>query len=135
MSTKKLLNRVHENVVFSLRSLGIWGALQVKLMDLITRHICAIEKKDYYYHSWCLLVSASTLFFIVLVLYRVHFFLLLGMAFLNCLLKCEAETYLRCCYVFSSSLVVLGLLFCSWRDFYICCLACNSKRHFYSSHI
>ncbi|KAL5078184.1 hypothetical protein RYX36_017168 [Vicia faba] len=28
MSTKKLLNRVHDNVVFCLRSLGIWGALQ-----------------------------------------------------------------------------------------------------------
>ncbi|GAU11988.1 hypothetical protein TSUD_196120 [Trifolium subterraneum] len=28
LSTKKLLNRVHDNVVFCLRSLGIWGALQ-----------------------------------------------------------------------------------------------------------
>ncbi|WJX95975.1 endoribonuclease Dicer [Trifolium repens] len=28
MSTKKLLNRVHDNVVFCLRSLGFWGALQ-----------------------------------------------------------------------------------------------------------
>ncbi|XP_058759719.1 dicer-like protein 4 isoform X1 [Vicia villosa] len=28
MSTKKLLNRVHDNVVFCLKSLGIWGALQ-----------------------------------------------------------------------------------------------------------
>ncbi|CAI8610240.1 unnamed protein product [Vicia faba] len=28
MEAKKLLNRVHDNVVFCLRSLGIWGALQ-----------------------------------------------------------------------------------------------------------
>ncbi|KAK7388536.1 hypothetical protein VNO78_23354 [Psophocarpus tetragonolobus] len=28
MNTKKLLNRMHDNVVFCLRNLGIWGALQ-----------------------------------------------------------------------------------------------------------
>ncbi|KAL9326120.1 hypothetical protein ACSQ67_006765 [Phaseolus vulgaris] len=28
MNTKKLLNRIHDNVIFCLRNLGIWGALQ-----------------------------------------------------------------------------------------------------------
>lgn len=38
MSSKKLLNRVHENVVFSLRSLGIWGALQATRILLSGDH-------------------------------------------------------------------------------------------------
>ncbi|XP_045827560.1 dicer-like protein 4 isoform X3 [Trifolium pratense] len=35
LSTKKLLKRVHDNVVFCLRSLGIWGALQAS-RDLLS---------------------------------------------------------------------------------------------------
>ncbi|KOM32927.1 hypothetical protein LR48_Vigan01g248300 [Vigna angularis] len=32
MNTKKLLNRMHDNVVFCLQNLGIWGALQLNLL-------------------------------------------------------------------------------------------------------
>lgn len=29
-NTKKLLNRMHDNIIFCLENLGLWGALQVR---------------------------------------------------------------------------------------------------------
>ncbi|XP_062078299.1 dicer-like protein 4 isoform X2 [Humulus lupulus] len=56
-STKKLLNRLHDNMIFCLRSLGVWGALQaIRILlkgDHSERNTLIEAKENYRDHSLC----------------------------------------------------------------------------------
>ncbi|KAM6579905.1 hypothetical protein CsatA_003679 [Cannabis sativa] len=56
-STKKLLNRLHDNIIFCLRSLGVWGALQaIRILlkgDESERNTLIEAEDNYRDHSSC----------------------------------------------------------------------------------
>ena len=61
LATKKLLCRMHKNIIFCLENLGVWGALQVKLFSTSLPSYFSILLYIYFLYS--MFVLTFCLFF------------------------------------------------------------------------